>query len=118
MTETELSARIRDSLKVLNFWVMRIQSGSVRARHGVVRLAEPGTPDLHLVEHGAWLEVKRPGKALNANQIAWHKRAKKAGVRVHTIDSVGEAVRVALAWRAEDLRAEAGTRVSIAKGTP
>jgi hypothetical protein len=100
MTEAELQAEIRGALEAVGFWVERMQSGKAKVRGGYARLATKGTPDLLLVApvYG-WLEVKRPGEALNDNQIKWHARAKQAGVKVWTVDTVDEAVRVAMAWR-------------------
>lgn len=99
MTETQLSARIREALETLGFWVIRLNVSGRRSARAVAN-GEPGLPDLYLPGLGH-LEVKRPGQALNANQIKWHRRAKAAGVRVHTVDSVGEAVVTAKNWASE-----------------
>lgn len=98
LRETELQAQIREAFDTLGIWCIRLQSSGRRGSRTLAN-GEPGLPDLYLPGLGH-LEVKRPGEALNKNQIAWHKRAKAAGVRVHTVDSVHEAVTKAMEWRA------------------
>jgi hypothetical protein len=99
MTETKLQRSIIVALRALGFWVIRLQSSGRRGARSLGN-GEPGLPDLYLVGLGH-LEVKLPGRALSDEQNRWHARARKAGVRVWTVDSVGEAVRVAREWRTE-----------------
>lgn len=100
MTETAVSRAIRDALESLGIWVIRIQSGTIPMRGRRIHLAEPGTPDLW-TPHG-WLEVKRSEKEAPTDvQLRWHARAHRHGVRVATVASPAEAVRVVLGWRAE-----------------
>jgi hypothetical protein len=101
VTENELQSRIRKALELMGFWVERQQSGkSVKVRRGRMRLASPGTPDLLIVAPVyAWIEVKLPGEKLNANQVKWHARARRAGLLVVVVESTAEAVLVALQWR-------------------
>jgi hypothetical protein len=100
MTEAELQCRIRIALERCGFWVERVQAGSAKVRGGYARFAEKGTPDLLIVApvYG-WLEVKLPGEELNPNQVKWHARAKRQGVRVGTADSVDRALGFVQEWR-------------------
>lgn len=41
-----------------------------------------------------WIEFKAPGKEARGNQRREHERMRKAGMEVHVIDSVEEALRV------------------------
>ena len=100
MTETQLSAAIRKALEKAGFWPIRVNSGALRVAGGFVHGAPAGTPDICLVDLGAWLEVKLPGREADEKQAAWHARARKAGVRVAVVSSPVEAVQTALAWRA------------------
>lgn len=96
-TEAQLQARIVKALRSVGVWVIR--TGVTRKRgYSGTQSGEPGMPDLW-TPHG-WLEVKLPGEALSPNQIAWHAKAKRHGVRVWTVDTVREAVTVVLGWRA------------------
>lgn len=101
-SETALSASIRESLARLGVWCIRVQSGKVRVRRGMMHLAEPGTPDLLLVGPrelaGSWLEVKTTTD-LRPDQIAWHERAARQGVRVAVVRSVEQAVRAVRDWQ-------------------
>lgn len=101
MNENALQANIRKALESFGFWVERMQSGrSVKVRRGRMRLATAGTPDLLIVApvYG-WIEVKLPGEELNENQLEWHARARRSGLRVATVDDPRKAVRVAMQWR-------------------
>lgn len=94
--ETALSKSIRSALERLGHWVERIQSGQVPALYGgkvrYIHCASSGTPDLHVVDRGIWLEVKTPGARLRPQQVDWHARAKARGVKVATVRSVAEAL--------------------------
>jgi len=100
VSETDISRAIRDELKRLGFWPVRIQSGKVKVKGGWMQLAEPGTPDICLVGLG-WFEVKTSTGERLPSQVAWHSRAAREGVRVATVRSVREAVEVAIRWEAE-----------------
>lgn len=97
MNETHLSRSIQRALRMAGFWVIRLQSSGRRGSRTMAN-GEPGLPDLYLPGLGH-IEVKRPGQALSENQLKWHARAKSSGVRVWTVDSAAEALRVAVEWR-------------------
>lgn len=99
MNETHLSKSIRDALACAGFWCMRVQSGMARVRGGMMRLAEPGTPDiLVLAPVYGWLEVKREGAKFKPTQKPWHDKARKHGVRVAVVRSVAEALEAVRGW--------------------
>lgn len=105
MTETQLSRDIRRALETCGVWVIRTQ---VVGRNGARACAtgERGMPDLCLPGFG-WIEVKVGGGKLSADQIAWHSKAARYGVRVATVRSVSEAIKVVSAWKAEREHARA-----------
>lgn len=104
MSELELTSAILVALKRIGAWPMRVNSGRARRGGGVIQLAEIGTPDILLVGpgpvSGSWLEVKTTTGALRPEQVAWHERAARMGVRVAVVRSVEQAVRTVQAWRA------------------
>lgn len=110
MTETQLSAAIRKALERAGFWPIRVNSGALRVAGGFVHGAPAGTPDICLVDLGAWLEVKLPGRLPDEKQLAWHARALKAGVRVATVTSEAEALKTALTWRKETFPTDTNRR--------
>ena len=95
LSETRLSREIQDALTSIGLMVIRIQSGKVQVRRAWMQLAEPGTPDLHVVGLDLWLEVKLPGQRPSKIQEQWHARARRAGASVEVVHSVGEAIEVA-----------------------
>lgn len=108
ISETELSRAIQLALKQLGVWVIRVQAGVIPALYGTtcryIHCAEPGTPDLCLPSLGAWLEVKTRDGEPSPQQLAWHARAAREGVRVAVVRSVEQAVRVVREWQAEPKR--------------
>jgi len=103
VSETQLSADIRQALGKLGVWVLRIQSGKIPAYYNgrvrYIHCAEPGTPDLFCPALNLWLEVKTPAGRLSKEQRAWHAKAKRLGVVVVVVRSVRAAVEVARAQR-------------------
>lgn len=101
MSETELSRSIRRALTQLGVWCIRVQAGvlplSIGGAARYIHGAEPGTPDLCLPAIG-WLEVKTAKGKLVPSQVVWHARAKREGVRVAVVRSVGEAVTTVRGW--------------------
>lgn len=105
MSETELSAAICKALEALGYPVIRIHSGTIRAksfddkagRDYWMRLAKKGTPDRLVMLSGGrvlWLEVKLKAGKLSPDQVAWHRRATRDGHKVVTVRSVSEAVAI------------------------
>ena len=98
-SETQLSRDIQDTLKGCGFWVVRSATYSGRVKGGFLRTLEPGFPDLMILSPVVgFLEVKRPGEKRRDEQIAWHERAKKAGLNVATIESGRDAVQAVRGW--------------------
>ena len=95
MSETDLYDPIKKTLEHLGHIVTRIHSGKVKVRGGWMQLADPGTPDHHVMSPNGvstWLETKTPIGKLNEAQVAWHERAKKLGHRVMVVRSPEEAL--------------------------
>lgn len=82
------------ALRGLGYRVVRVHCGLARALHGdgIVKLAEPGTPDWVVVWPYIWLETKDLA-ALSKPQLAWHAWAKSKGVPVAVVRSVGDAIK-------------------------
>lgn len=99
MSETELQREIIKALRDAGFWVIRLQSSGRRGRRSLAN-GEPGLPDLYLVGLGH-LEVKTPGNDLSPEQERWRGKAASEGVNHAKVESVAEALRTALLWRAE-----------------
>jgi hypothetical protein len=95
MTETELQRAIIVALQQMGVWVIRT---AVSRKRGRGFTGEPGMPDLCLPEYG-WAELKLPGKDLEPDQVVWHDRARRRGIKVGVWRSVGEAVDQVLVWQ-------------------
>lgn len=95
MSETELQNAIIDAYRKLDVWVIRTARSKKRGWKSI-NTGEDGQPDLW-TELG-WVEVKLPGKDLDPDQVIWHAKAKRRGVRVGTAWSVEDAIRLARAW--------------------
>jgi hypothetical protein len=102
MSETELQKQIIYALRSSGYWAFRVNSGRSRGAGGMVQGAPPGTPDICLVNPAGWLEVKLAGEKLKPSQLEWHERARKAGVRVATVCTIGEALIFAGDWTRQD----------------
>ena len=96
--EGAIQREIVDALERLGFLVIRLQSGLVRFRGSFIHLAPKGTPDLMVVGFG-FLECKTARGKLNADQVAWHKRAAELGERVAVVRSGRQAIETVLMWR-------------------
>ncbi len=94
--ESALQQAILKALRDRGYWVVR---RGYKARRSSIapRSGEPGEPDLEIRALGH-LEVKLPGETLTPDQIKWHAAAKELGLRVWTVDTVGEALEVAERW--------------------
>jgi len=103
VSETQLSRSIQVALRQLGIWCIRVQAGIHRVRGGTLHCAERGTPDLCLPGLG-WLEVKTEEGEPSPDQLAWHSRAAREGVRVAVVRSVEQAVRIVREWQAEARR--------------
>lgn len=93
MTETDIQREALEALKLIGVWAFRVNAG----QRGTVRLAPKGTPDICLPGLG-WLEAKLPGERLNPDQVKWHERAEREGVRVAIFQTPREAVDIVLGW--------------------
>lgn len=95
MSETSLYDPIKKALERCGHIVTRVHSGKVKVRGGWMQLADPGTPDHHVMSpngQSTWLETKTPVGKLNEAQLAWHERAKRNGHRVKVVRSAAEAL--------------------------
>lgn len=120
--ESQLVTAIVKALKLKGVFCWRQNSGVQRAsykgKERLIRMAEPGTPDILLAlpvrslhagtdtvntipAHAmlCGLEVKTAKGKLSDSQLAWHARAGIHGVRVAVVRGVGEALAVVDAWR-------------------
>lgn len=98
--EQPIQERILKALELRRVWAIRINAGGVSAKGGYFRGAPAGTPDICvLAPVYGWLEVKRPSGARNKNQLRWHARAEREGVRVAVVRSVAEALAAVEQWR-------------------
>ena len=105
MRESELRAQICDALNSVGFFAFEVQA-ECRNRYTGAAGAPRGTPDIR-VEPVGWIEVgdaKRKARD-QQHQLDMHRRIRAAGGRVALLptrpESVKEAVRIALEWRAE-----------------
>lgn len=98
--ETVLSRAIQDALLAIGCIVVRVQSGCVRVKRGVMHLAPKGTPDMYVAHRGAhgWLEVKCEKGKRTPEQIAWAQKAAQQGVPVVEVRSVAEALDAVRGW--------------------
>jgi hypothetical protein len=110
VSETKLSKSIRGALTAQGVWVIRIGTSNKRGKN-YAKSGEPGIPDLCLPALG-WLEVKLPGKPLQADQVAWHAKARKLGVNVEVAHSVLEALTIVSMWK---LAAEGRTPLALVR---
>ncbi len=105
MSETELSAAICKALEALGYPVIRIHSGTIRAksfgdkagREYWMRLAKKGTPDRLVMLSGGrvvWMEIKLRSGKLRLEQADWHRMATRLGHKVVTVRSVSDALAV------------------------
>lgn len=102
MSETKIQAAIVKALKVARVWVIRTQSKGRTGKRSI-GTGEPGMPDLYLPGLGH-LEVKAPGGKLSVEQVAWHARAARAGVRVATVTTTLEALQQVSLWQIQAAR--------------
>ncbi len=100
MSETDLSAAIRDALERLPVIVIRQQSGRVQVRGGWMYLAPNGTPDIQVVTCGGrsvWLESKTPDGKLRPDQTKMHAQLKMLGHVVCVVRTPQQAVDAVIA---------------------
>lgn len=101
MSETDLYDPIKKTLERFGHLVTRVHSGKVKVRGGWMQLADPGTPDHHVVASfgvSGWLETKTPVGKLSEAQKRWHARARSLGQRVNVVRSVEEAIAAIKEW--------------------
>jgi len=77
----------------LPIYAVRIHSGKVKVLRGWMHLAPTGTPDSLLVldGHYVWVEWKRPGGKVTAEQLEAHAAIRLAGGVVEVFDDVATA---------------------------
>jgi hypothetical protein len=89
--ETKRQAGIVGELERIGRFVVRVQSGVVRVRRGMMHLAPKGTPDLYVLGFG-WLETKTDKGKLSPDQVRIHALIRAAGERVEVVRDVAEAL--------------------------
>lgn len=97
--ETVLARSVRLTLESAGCWVERLQSGQHWVKRGRLHCCSAGTPDFMVLSPVvAFLEIKMPDGKLSKDQVAWHRRAKTAGLEVYVVSSVTEAAALAVGW--------------------
>lgn len=120
--EAALKRAVVAALQLIpNVHVMRMQAGVQRAsykgRERVIKLGEPGTPDLLvLLPYGrvVWLELKAPGGLLRDTQVAWIEHAQKLGHHVVVCDHIAQAIAAVRSQIANGEGLSAITRLGVA----
>jgi hypothetical protein len=99
--ETILQAKILDTLADIRVWAIRLGRMKYRPGFPAPECGEDGIPDLMVLLQGevAFIEVKMPGKELEPDQVAWHARARRYGIRAGVAHSVREAIELVNGWR-------------------
>ncbi len=74
--------------------IVRLNSGLAKSLHGgyTIHLAPEGTPDLVVPSLNLWVEMKKPGKPLEPEQLAWQEWAREHGVPHLVCDSPDDLV--------------------------
>ena len=83
--------------------IIRLNSGLAKALHGgyTIHLAPEGTPDLVVPSLNLWVEMKKPGKPLEPEQMAWRDWAKDHGVPHIVCDSPDDLIAIVRRMRGE-----------------
>ena len=95
--ESAIQTAIVEALRYAGCWVLRLNSGAIRAGSRPITLAPAGTPDLLVVAPGGrvvFLEVKTSTGRLSAAQRAMHAELTRLGATVAVVRSVEEALAV------------------------
>lgn len=88
MTETEIQKQIIDYLRLHNYIIFRMNSGSARNN---IKLCPSGTPDLLAVGRKTiWIEVKTPTGKLRESQIEMHEKLTKCNQTVIIARSIDD----------------------------
>jgi hypothetical protein len=95
-SETELQSDIIKTLTKLGYWAVRSARAKRRGRRSI-NTGEDGFPDVTVVGLG-YIEVKMLGKDLEEDQVDWHAKAKRRGVKVGTAWCVEDAIRIVRGW--------------------
>lgn len=96
-SEGDISKEIMAGLRAMGVYCFRVQSGQVKVRGAVMRLAPAGTPDIVCCLTGGvflGLETKRPVKAAkqSPDQIAAQATIERAGGRYAVVRSLDDAL--------------------------
>lgn len=83
-SEGDVQDRIREEMRSLGYWCLKVEVSGIR-----------GYPDLMCFGHGRvfFIEVKKPGKKLRANQKLRKRQLNKAGIECEWFDSAIDARR-------------------------
>lgn len=81
--ENAVKAEIRDFLRGIKMFHMRLQSGAVRVRGGMMHLCPIGTGDFVVYPengfHVGWIEVKQLKGVQRKSQVEFQEKAAAAG---------------------------------------
>ena len=104
MRETDLSNQIKEYLELTGFKVLRLNSGKVKVRGGMMQLCPAGTPDLlaHWFDGQIlYVETKTEEKhsKVSSKQIEIHAELRERGFTVIVPKTYIEAVAQITAWR-------------------
>lgn len=95
--EGKAKAAIVKALEKNGIQPIRVQSGRVRVKGGMMHCAPTGTPDFLVMvpPHGRclWLEVKAPDGTESDEQIEFARKATRLGAVVRTVRTPAEALR-------------------------
>mgnify|MGYP003659669333 CR=1 FL=1 len=96
LTEADVTSQIKGYLEARGWYAIRLQSGTVRGvtRGTFMRVGKPGLPDWVFVRKWGgypihlFCEMKKPGKKLAPDQVAWFKDAEYRGLWTIWADSL------------------------------
>lgn len=81
--ETKIKGEVQDLLNSLGVFYMRLQSGRVRVRGGMMHLCPTGTADLVVYPTKGfgvgWIEMKQLKGVQRESQVEFEKKAQAAG---------------------------------------
>ena len=93
LRERDITEQIKGFLESRGWTGFRLQSGTVRGltRGTFMRLAKKGTPDWVFVRarEALFVEVKRPGGVMSADQAKWFEWAEVQGIQRICADGLG-----------------------------
>lgn len=103
--ESDLQSKVKELFEQTfpELKIIRLNSGLAKALYGghMIHLAPKGTPDLVVPSLNLWVEMKKPGKPLEPEQMAWRDWAKDHGVPHIVCDSPDDLIAIVRRMRGE-----------------